>query len=265
MFGTYRLVTIVLIFQLQSYVIGEVFLCQLKGPRWRQLPKGTATQSYRSQGQKTCIFRNVNIDPNMVVDFEISTPVVERDKPVNSTITTIYDVSQAATIQRVTFENSSIAMDTDELLNRLCVKFWNLIEVVVNGTAHKCQILNSNQDVTTFQEPQSSSNRQSYVSQVNLQLPLSSSTVSSVARTAENSFWKSAKTDASMQHRVKVIHFDVGDQDPVHQQLSVIIWGIGLIIVLIVVFAVTGVAVLVVYRRNQRQSEFLWRSFRYGL
>lgn len=203
-----------------SMVIGEVFECNITQSR-PVIPVPAAvkqedeTMTQHPPSNNICIFNNIYVDENMVVDFKAATA----------------SHHYAIRIETVAFVNSTVAMDVDELLDRLCGKFWNLFNVIVNGTHFNCHVTDGEQVLPQAQSP-----------------PQGPQSVSSEA----------------MQHKVKIIHFDVGDGDPVHQKLDVVLWGIAIILILIVTITVGGAILFIVYRRQQRHSEFLWRSFRYG-
>lgn len=206
--------------------LGEVFVCALSsnttaeagqkphGPEtMTRLDKEQLQQQHQESQQPAdvCTFNDVYIEPNMVVDF-------------------VADSTTTHAVKTIRFENSTVAMDIDELLDRLCYKFWNLVYVVVGGNQLECHVPHHESSLALQPD----------------------TTVEPVL-------------SAAIQHKVKVIHFDVDDQDPVHDKLNIMMWGIATILLLIGLLAVGGVVALVKHRRQQRENEFLWRSFRYGL
>lgn len=230
-----------------TLVIAEVFECTIYPSQLAsdvvQQDKDSRIQSELMRQQSSagstpqpptnniCIFSNIHVDENMVVDFQVAT-----------------SHHYAIAIKTVLFENSTVAMHIDELLDRLCGKFWNLFNVIVNGTHFNCHL--TKDDAYNSRDKDVSSQPAG---------PLLASTFPG-AETASSS----SSSSETLQHKLKIIHFDVGEEDPVHQKLDIVLWGIAVILFLIVTLAVGGVVVLIAYRRQQRDTEFLWRSFRYG-
>lgn len=152
-----------------------------------------------------CTFYNVHMDENMVVDFETAT---------NATV---------ADVKSIQFQNSTVDLTADELMDRLCEKFINLASVMVVGGGRedtlRCQIA---------------------------QLPQVMNVASS-----------------EVVHKVKVINFvDDGDhKDPVHEKLDILLLGMVVIIGLLVLGGMAAALRTMAKRRRSNRTEFVWRDY----